>query len=422
MHIRNFFLTAVLFAGTGITAQQNIKDFVKNKKQLIRTVDPADTDFSDLEVIGNAIGDKRVVMMGEQDHGDAPAFLAKTRLIKYLHEKKGFNVIAFESDFFGLTEGQKEISNDTAAFRKYLQGNIFGIWTYCDACSDLFYQYLPGEMNRGKGLVVTGFDNQAHSRYSKRKLRNYLDSIITPDLLPAAEPSGMKKYIIEWTDTLIKNYGKRVGTPQQYDSAAKCLRLVMTNYAAKNGKDYGYYVLGSMEAFNLQNKYAQEKNFESITVRDAQMAANLDWLVNVKYKSGKVIVWAHNYHILNNSWAAMNRKAGRHFSMGNEYSKIPGNAAQTYILGFDSKFGRAGRINFDKKYKLKKPKNKSLENWMGDAAYAFVDFAAYNRQTAELEFFYMKGKYNRQNANAQWTRCFDGVFYIREMYPCRRLF
>ena len=69
--------------------QKDIKSFVTENRVDIRTISPDSTNFSEFEAIGKAIGDSRVVMLGEQDHGDAPTFLAKTKLIKYLHEKWG---------------------------------------------------------------------------------------------------------------------------------------------------------------------------------------------------------------------------------------------------------------------------------------------------------------------------------------------
>jgi erythromycin esterase len=400
-------------------AQPVIKKFVKENRHNVRTVDPADTDYSDLEAIGNAIGDKRVVMLGEQDHGDAPAFLAKTRLIKYLREKKGFNVLAFESDFFGLTEGQQEIMNDTAALRKYLKGNIFSIWTYCDACTDLFYQYLPATYTAGRPMTVTGFDNQPHSRFSNRRLVKWLDSVITMERLPLDSFAAKKTFILNWTDSLVRYYGRKIEQFDNYDEMNRLMTQTIALHEGRYGKDFSWLILNSIAAFNMQMKYMFVKDYTTFTVRDAQMAANLNWLVNVKYKSEKVIVWAHNFHILNNSWAAMGRNAGKHLSMGNEFLKMPGNTAQTYVLGFTSGRGTAGRINAGKTYKVRKPRRNSFEKWIGNAVYAFVDFTSYNRQTAAPEFFLMKGKHHQQKATAQWTRCFDGMFYIRDMYACK---
>lgn len=66
---------------SNLSAQILIKKYVKENTIPIATIEPDSTNFFDLRAIGNAIGKARIVMLGEQDHGDAPTFLAKTRLI-----------------------------------------------------------------------------------------------------------------------------------------------------------------------------------------------------------------------------------------------------------------------------------------------------------------------------------------------------
>src|SRR6266699_3115844 len=65
----------------------------------MRTLDASEDDFGDLEPLRATLKGVRVVMLGEQSHGDGTAFVAKTRLIRFLHERMGFDVLAFESGF-----------------------------------------------------------------------------------------------------------------------------------------------------------------------------------------------------------------------------------------------------------------------------------------------------------------------------------
>ncbi|RZK27954.1 MAG: hypothetical protein EOO63_12295, partial [Hymenobacter sp.] len=75
----------------GVTAfGQDMRSYVTANTVPVATVETTADDYADLAAVGQAIGEARVVMLGEQDHGDGTTFQAKTRLVKYLHEHKGF--------------------------------------------------------------------------------------------------------------------------------------------------------------------------------------------------------------------------------------------------------------------------------------------------------------------------------------------
>ena len=61
-------------------------DWLVDNAAVIRSADIGDTDFADLEPLQRAIGEPRVVQLGEQSHGDGTTFLMKGRLIRFLHE------------------------------------------------------------------------------------------------------------------------------------------------------------------------------------------------------------------------------------------------------------------------------------------------------------------------------------------------
>ena len=58
-------------------------------------------DFSDLQFLKPLLENKRIVQLGESSHGVAQFNQAKVRLIKFLHQECGFDIIAFESPIFG---------------------------------------------------------------------------------------------------------------------------------------------------------------------------------------------------------------------------------------------------------------------------------------------------------------------------------
>lgn len=406
---RYLLLIAALACTSNVFSQSSVKEYVVKNFSPVSSI--SDTNYSGFEAIDKAIGNKRVVMLGEQDHGDATAFIAKTKIIKYLHEKKGFNVLAFESDFFSLTEGQKEIT-DATQMRLYMQTNIFPIWTYCDGCRELFYEYLPATLSTANPVVVTGFDSQLHGSYANRNYHSYLYSALST----LNGIGRLKEKIVNHSDSLRKYYGRPLPDIKQYDSANSWLQQAIELWQQQKGKDYTWRLLNSLKGFNQQAADQKKEYNEQNKARDEQMAANLDWLVNEKYKNEKIIVWAASAHIIKN----VNDIMKEHFkSMGTLFCAIPGNEAQTYVMGFTSATGTTGRLAGGfKPYDLRKPDKDAFEKWLGNADYGFVDLSAYQNSTTKPEAFKLKGINHFWNGKLQWSRSYDGIFYIKEMHPC----
>jgi len=141
-------------------------------------------DFSDLAFLGPLLGDRRVVQLGESSHGIAEFNWMKVRLIKFLHERLGYDVIAFESpmtdcDAAGETAAKESPENT-------MRSCIFGVW-HTDEVLALF-DYIRKTQATPRPLRLTGFDNQASAGYGAtgqrfRTMLEFLDPASVPALL-----------------------------------------------------------------------------------------------------------------------------------------------------------------------------------------------------------------------------------------------
>ena len=416
------FVQQVLLAFSA-TAQINIEQYVKENQIAVKQLSPDSVNYSDLEPIGDAIGNARFVMLGEQDHGDAPTFLLKSRLIKYLHEKKGFNVLAFESDFFALNEGWDQVAKDSSSLYGFLRKNVTSVWTYCDACQPLFKNIITGYQQTPSPLMVTGFDNQQFLNYSYKYLRKKLDSVFRNRQLSIVNHSDYSTRFLPLIDTL--SMIPFLPKPAEfYSNGSKLLENVLSEMLQKNpANDFWVMVVENLIKYSNEMLYLPKDSDKGRNERDIQMARNLRWIADVKYPGEKIIVWAQNFHISKSNGKYPDRIFNKLISMGGAFTADSLYEKSTYIIGFTSYEGTAGRVN-SKIYELEKPGKNCFESWIDPAhAYAFVDFAKYNQLTNhDGKKFKMNGSVVNQIHTpyaASWTNIFDAVIFIRQMYPCK---
>ena len=87
-------------------------EWIAKNAVVVRSIDAADDDFSDLMPLTDSIGAARLVQIGEASHSAGTDFATKVRLIKFLHEKMGFDVLVWESGMYDCREMDTALRSD----------------------------------------------------------------------------------------------------------------------------------------------------------------------------------------------------------------------------------------------------------------------------------------------------------------------
>jgi erythromycin esterase-like protein len=299
----------------------------KNKKWTLENV-----ELKDFDLIGKAIGNSRIVMLGEQDHGDGETFKKKTNLVKYLIENKGFNVIAFESDFFAINKiSEKDLPTDEKV--KLVTDQLHGIWRRSNEFLPLM-DYISQSIQIGREIILTGFDSQHHSKYTKTNYVDYFKTILTNNEIVIDET------FFEVLAMFIKDgfkYKPKETEIELFNSTLEMIEAKLVLFTKTSEIEFWLQELRSLKGDFKEVSQGQGKGLSILNKRDLQMASNLEYLARIKFGDKKIIVWAANYHIAKNpekvSWSKQwNPKKDSLITMGDIIEQSLGNV--TYSIAF----------------------------------------------------------------------------------------
>jgi erythromycin esterase len=369
----------------------------------IRSLDPSDTDFADLQPLAAAIGNARVVQLGEATHGDGATFMAKARLIRFLHERMGFDVVAWESGFVDVRLAAAALRAGSRTY-EVAQRGLYATWQVREVMPTLAY-IQKSQMD------LVGFD----CRVARPRVRAEDYPKLIFDFFDALDPALISKKERDDFVTMSKglvpaDYYAKPG-PRDFNRAlpARLLDVIdhrraeLLAHFAPREIDYVRQSLVSFLNMDRALGRGDKPPFSEGYSRDAAMAANLLWWLNGPLRDRKVIVWAHNYHVMNDS--VSEKAAGK--PMGWFLKRQLG--AELYTIGFTA-YGGTFRSDEEKTPKIEPGALEMMLHAEGRAQ-SFLDLSRLPpdhplRKATTASFYF------HQPQSAAWPRIYDGVVFI----------
>jgi erythromycin esterase len=345
----------------------------------VRSINPTD-DFRDLEPLKKAIGDARIVQLGEHNHGAGATFYAKQRVVRFLHEQMGFDVLAWEGNLYSCE--QMQVALESAAPTAEIPGmGLPTIWAKAAATPSLF------EYARSTKLRMAGFDiqlNPATRAAYVNKLQEFFTS--AEDRAAIADSSFAK-----------------LTSRVQYGSIIHRILVNLADYEKRQ-----FNIARHMPALELMNQ------------RDAAMAENVVWLANERYKGRKIIIWAHNFHTLRHPeklYSDQNADVPRYRPMADRIYEALNN--RVYTIAFLDYQGSVGSPWQGPVRQEPVPLPGSVEALLHTTGkpYGFLDMRLLPKDHWLRSPHVARPGFYQQTVTSTWPDNFDGIFFIDKMFP-----
>lgn len=271
----------------------------------VATVQSSDGDtFDDLQFFKTVLKDRRIVQLGESGHGVAEFNHAKVRLIKFLHQQLGYDVIAFES---GLYECYAANQNAVLTASLLMRSCIFGVWHTSEVLP--LFEYIKSTQGTAQPLTLAGFDTQVSSSvgvFPRPAMFADMVRVVDPARAPqvmsldqetllAVSSGGGSGHAVVHEARLTEFYGGLELMFQQH--RARFEEAFPGSDAPKVAERAAWSMLRFLEQLRAGSRPTSDPAETGSGLRDFGMAGNLTFLANDLYRGRKIMVWAHNFHI-----------------------------------------------------------------------------------------------------------------------------
>lgn len=416
---------SLLFTSTNVLAASPKYSLQKNSFKEIKSL--TSEDYSDLAFLKPILKDKTVVSLGENFHRVAEYSSMKTRLIKYLHEELGFDVIAFESGI-GETAAVNE-NEGILTPKEMMERSLPDIWQSKETLG--LFDYIKQQRQTNRPLYLAGYDMQFTTGYITQFISEWISKVnkeygkqyfdfemqAMTDLFVAMNKYGM------W-DPQLKEESKKV--KDQYEPKYKELIQFMNDNRVQLAAMYPnnpHMVDIAIKALEGQISFMEMFQYDtkgSYEFRDKIMADNVEWLTKVAYPGKKVILWAHNDHLAKNTSQIRTMENGKWIndftSMGELLNKKLGD--KEYVMGLYMNRGNATTITTRKPFTIDPMPKGSLENLIIQSGYenTFVDLSKQKKPNKKNDWMFKPIYAAEDGMTAEIIRPMSMEFIPKEQY------
>ena len=241
---------------------------------------------TDLAAFGKAVGEARVVALGEATHGTREIFQMKHRMLEYLVNEKWFTMFAIEANWPESEALDRYIKTGEGDPKAGLAAMYFWTWQTEEVLAMVewmrTYNQAPG---KHAILSFTSFDMQTYT-VASQKVWAYLQQY------GGTEAEAVTAEYV----TLAKLDQREVGT-----AAMGAERVVSWLAGRKEQLETASSAKAYRDALQSAQIVAQATTLRAtgtgVGYRDEMMARNVEWLMKEAYPGEKLVLWAHNGHV-----------------------------------------------------------------------------------------------------------------------------
>ena len=277
---------------------------------------------SDLRPFCDLAGRAPVVALGEPGHGAHQPLELRNRIFAYLVEHCGFTAIALETSFTESREIHDYVAGGVGNAADITRRSLsWGFGDYAENAQLVKWMHDFNRHARGRrtiqfyGIDLSGADNDSGFPHPEIAL----DAVV--EYIRAAASARSHELIEHLAPTLgrISAIGY-AALARRHDPALDSTLRSLQQFLSENeqalrrsssGSKYDWAVQGLAVAARLKDMLSLDvqaerpdapmppDTYQLVNVRDAAMADNVLWVQREEGRQGRILVFAHNAHVMN---------------------------------------------------------------------------------------------------------------------------